>query len=282
MSVDNKTFVKKSQEILKEMGVEVKSTQLYELYSKLSGEKNWNVAKSKKVEFHNLVASPNSPVKIGFPELEEMMGGGLVPVKTYNFYAGTNMGKTSMLVSMGCGVLRNSNEKVLHLNLDGNIIDIVVKYAANLMDMPVKKIREGASFNIPPGYNERLKIQKVSAGTTLEQLEEDLKEIKLSFDFKVLIIDLPQLLELCVGTGNYEQDQLVISRGIEDLAKKLDIVIIKATQTKRSQSNKMDFSNPWNLSDGWLLYRDENGVYSLVRNRSEILLKSELEKSKFF
>lgn len=48
---NNVQFVQKTKELLKEMGFEIKTTQLYEMYSKLIGEKNWNIAKTKKSNF---------------------------------------------------------------------------------------------------------------------------------------------------------------------------------------------------------------------------------------
>ena len=63
MFKDNVAFVQKTKEILKDMGVEVKTTQLYEMYSKLLGEKNWNIAKSKDLKFLD-------SVKAKFPQEE--------------------------------------------------------------------------------------------------------------------------------------------------------------------------------------------------------------------
>lgn len=57
MSENNVAFVQKTKEILKEMGVEVKTTQIYELYSKLLNEKNWNQAKAKKKDLTETLKS---------------------------------------------------------------------------------------------------------------------------------------------------------------------------------------------------------------------------------
>lgn len=47
----NKIIVEKSQKILEEYGYQVKTGHLYELFSKLSNESSWNVAKAKNVNF---------------------------------------------------------------------------------------------------------------------------------------------------------------------------------------------------------------------------------------
>lgn len=52
MSIDsNKPIVKKSKEILKELGYEVKTSHIYDLLSRLAGETNWHVASAKNVSF---------------------------------------------------------------------------------------------------------------------------------------------------------------------------------------------------------------------------------------
>jgi hypothetical protein len=55
MAPDNKSLVLKSQSFLKEFGYDVKTSHLYELYSKLSNEKDWNIAKVKNVQFADLL-----------------------------------------------------------------------------------------------------------------------------------------------------------------------------------------------------------------------------------
>lgn len=47
----NKEIAKRLQEHLNAFGYEVKVTHVYEVLSKLSGYKTWNIAKAKKVDF---------------------------------------------------------------------------------------------------------------------------------------------------------------------------------------------------------------------------------------
>lgn len=56
MSVDNKSFVTRAKEILSEQKVKVTTSQLYEMFSKLSGEKNWNIASQKEINFQDKLA----------------------------------------------------------------------------------------------------------------------------------------------------------------------------------------------------------------------------------
>jgi len=55
MSVSNKDLVKKSQSILKELGHELPLGHVYELFSKLSGHNNFNVASAKGAVFAELI-----------------------------------------------------------------------------------------------------------------------------------------------------------------------------------------------------------------------------------
>jgi hypothetical protein len=58
-SVENIKLVQSTKEILKQMGVEMKTTQIYEFYSKLIGYQNWNLAQSKGVVFLDKVIYEN-------------------------------------------------------------------------------------------------------------------------------------------------------------------------------------------------------------------------------
>lgn len=53
--MSNEKLVQATKEVLKQMGVEIKTTQVYEMYSKLLGEKNWNIAKSKNTDFSKII-----------------------------------------------------------------------------------------------------------------------------------------------------------------------------------------------------------------------------------
>jgi len=55
--MSNKEIVKQAQAALKELGYPVTLGHVYEMFSKLSGHKSWNVAKSKGVAFVEHVKS---------------------------------------------------------------------------------------------------------------------------------------------------------------------------------------------------------------------------------
>lgn len=55
MKKDNKDIIDKSKKILTEFGYDIKTSHLYELYSKLNDEASWNVAKAKNIQFSNVL-----------------------------------------------------------------------------------------------------------------------------------------------------------------------------------------------------------------------------------
>jgi hypothetical protein len=55
MSIVNKSIAAQSKTILDKFGYEVKLSHLYEMFSQLAGEKDWNTAKAKNTQFENLL-----------------------------------------------------------------------------------------------------------------------------------------------------------------------------------------------------------------------------------
>jgi len=68
--MSNKEIIQKTKEILKELGHEVPIGHLYELFSKLSGHKNWNVANAKAAVFGNLIKPKALTVQL--PDIESL------------------------------------------------------------------------------------------------------------------------------------------------------------------------------------------------------------------
>jgi hypothetical protein len=59
-SNNNKAIVAEAKKILKECGHDVKTSHIYELLAKLSGEPNWNVANAKGTRFETALKTPAS------------------------------------------------------------------------------------------------------------------------------------------------------------------------------------------------------------------------------
>ena len=64
MSIDNKQFIAKMQEILKAKGYEVKTSHLYDAFAQLDGHKNWHVASAKGAELSGVMKKFKSDLKV--------------------------------------------------------------------------------------------------------------------------------------------------------------------------------------------------------------------------
>lgn len=72
--IDNKELVQKTKEFLSQKNINIKTSDIYELYSYLSNEKSWNIASSKKINFNeklNLVDSQTHDIKDLFKDLNK-------------------------------------------------------------------------------------------------------------------------------------------------------------------------------------------------------------------
>jgi hypothetical protein len=56
MSDLNKPIVAKTQKILQDLGYEVKTSHVYELLSRMAGEKNWHIAKPRNIQFSKIIS----------------------------------------------------------------------------------------------------------------------------------------------------------------------------------------------------------------------------------
>lgn len=81
--MDSKLLATKTHAILKEMGIEIKLSQVYEMYSKVSGYKSWNVAKVNGglTKITNLLSPLESVTKPALLALELMLN-------SDNYFAG--------------------------------------------------------------------------------------------------------------------------------------------------------------------------------------------------
>lgn len=60
MATDNKKIVQKTKEVLRDLGYDVKTNHIYEMYSRVAGYKSWHVAKTRDVDFSEQIQSPSS------------------------------------------------------------------------------------------------------------------------------------------------------------------------------------------------------------------------------
>lgn len=101
--MDSKLLATRTRTLLKEMGHDVSLGHIYELYSKLSGYKSWNVASQQKDPFkklldkHIVVIRPDPLAQKALLELEGYAENGLPKVYDNSMYSYTY----DFIVTMG-------------------------------------------------------------------------------------------------------------------------------------------------------------------------------------
>lgn len=119
MSENNKLIVEMAKKILKEYGYEVKTSHLYELFSKLSGDKSYNVSSAKKTDFKKVIHPELYSIQ-DVSNLDQFIMGTLVEKELTikkNFFLEPN---ALFVGSMGCGKSEAVNNVVLNYLLSNN------------------------------------------------------------------------------------------------------------------------------------------------------------------
>jgi hypothetical protein len=251
MSVDNKTFIKKSQFRLQRLGIEVKTTLLYEMYSKIIGEKSYNVALSKGLNFLKHFIKTNE-IATGVKYLN------LPPEGITSIFSGDNVGKTSMCVNIGANALKATDDKgqniglkVLHVNTGGSVNKLIEKYLSNITQFSYEDILKGnlnkdeiIQFEkTQDNCFDRLRIINVSDfSLTIEELDNRISDVFKTFKFDVLIIDLPQLLDTKIN-GYHDQEFLEnVMRRISSLTHECYCSTVCSFSVDRHNENNLTVS----------------------------------------
>ena len=174
-ATDNKSLVKEFRDCLSKYNIKIAQQKTYEILSMLLGNKNYNIALSKQINFSSLfieskpftlplsdflgeikesstmslkdfqILQPSISldyslrIPTGIKPLDEDLVGGLSPGELTTIIAGTNVGKSLFCVSLGANALR-VEKKVLHINLEGIREEALLRYVANLSNIEYSKI----------------------------------------------------------------------------------------------------------------------------------------------
>lgn len=270
---------------------------MYEKLSMMMGLKNYNVALSKQVQFYDLFVKHLSPyinsfyaganlinhtkydldyVPTGITELDLDLRGGLYRRQITTVLAGTNVGKSLFLKSIAAQAIENNpNLKVLHINLEGMKIESALRYTAIFSDSSYKDVL--ANFEELTANPKMTQVQKqliiknmMGFGVTIEEIEELLSEIKQNFDFDLLIIDGPQLLDSREKTLSFRQTIGLIFRKLHSFAMTYNCaVLIPAQATRSSQENKSPILRSSDITEAFEIARVSGVILTLNRLQTE-------------
>lgn len=201
--LDNKTIVDIVRKKLTLAGVKLGQLATYEYLSKLTGEKDWNIASAKKVQFINIFQAViiNDFIKTGISQLDSLLLGGIYRKNITTVASPINSGKTLLCISLGVKALKQGM-KVLHIDLQGAPRDSITRYTACFSQVEYRKIIND-TFNSNEKkqvkqaqaiFENNLKIIHIKDGIEIEELIKKLYSEYENFKFDVLIVNRPVLI----------------------------------------------------------------------------------------
>lgn len=285
--IDNKVVVAFLRNFLEEKyQIKIPNQKMYEILSQIMGLKNYNVALSKEAEFKDIFLKDiskilekvftggyqgtyvNDYICTGDKELDNDLGGGLQKRTITTVLGRTNVGKSMFCISIAANALRsNPDLKVLHISLEGDGSDAILRYATNLNEGIFRdtlfNIKESVKNKKLDRYKERLMvINRLGFNYNVKTLIEELKEIHKAYAFDLLVIDYPQILD-AVGFDNYRDRIARVYRGLNDSARELNCAVLAPAQATRNMKDNKD--------DGILRIRDISEAFEIARISSCIL-----------
>lgn len=237
---NNKLIVSQLRKILKEkFQITLAQQKAYETLSKILGYKNYNVALFKRANFTHLFLEPSMLfIPTGLTALDLDLGGGLPRGKVSCIFAGSNEGKSLFSISVSSNVLRlNKRLKILHINIEGSRDKAMLRYMANLAEVPYGDIIKSSSHiqakleSVKINYGpDRLLIRNmISFGVTIEDVVEYCKEIYKDFKFDLIVLDSAQLLESKVKL-DYRKNIINVFEGLNLIAKEFNCSVLTPVQ----------------------------------------------------
>lgn len=197
---------------------------------------------------------PTNITKLDRDSLGGVPRGGLTII-----LSGTNVGKSMFVISLGVNALKakdlagiNLALKVLHVNLEGRINQVMFRYLSNLAQIPYDKIKRGILTEeeharmkrIADEYMPRFKIENLAGrfDNTIESLTALCKETYKKFKFDVLIVDYGQLLKTAKSGDEYRHVMADVFRGLDTLSKAFNCAVISPAQATRGAQKEQNAS----------------------------------------
>jgi archaellum biogenesis ATPase FlaH len=274
----NKLIIAQAQKLLKDFGHDVKTTHLYEIFARLSQEKNWHVAKARNLAFDHIWNKPNeaesqddlllSRIPTGLTKLDIDLNGGLPRGSVTTIFGSANSKKSLFCTSLGASALR-VGLKVLHIALDDSYDATKRNYFTNLSKNPTAQVTDQTNSLTPPTLLNPTKVKAIMENLqfasflkdpdiTFETILKYCQDVYKIFKFDLLIIDYVQLIK-------QSKENLY---GLDSLAKELNCVILSPAQTSNTSLEK-PFSGFSDSTDSLALGQISGIILSLNQNAEE-------------
>lgn len=261
-NLSNKSLVKALKLIFKQYNISVKTTEIYELFSKIFGEKNWNILLSKNVVFANYFKEFNQYRRIptGIDLLDKDLGGGLQRQQLAIMISGTNIGKTRFGIKMASKLLKNKNRnfKILHINLEGSLNSTENKYLSELSQIPLNRINKGDLSSqeweiveeFKKSYSSQLLIKNLAGkfDNTVEKVIDYCTETYKTFKFDFVFLDCGQLLKTEKGSVGFGLEMKEVFFQLAAMSRTFDCAVLSPVQATRDYTQS--FKENLNYSTG--------------------------------
>jgi KaiC/GvpD/RAD55 family RecA-like ATPase len=184
-------------------------------------------------------ASLGNVIPTGLEPLDKDLLGGLPREALVTVLGGTNVGKSLFCISVGANAVR-SGFNVLHIQLEGQRNEALLRYASNLAGVPMRAMMQNTMSPM-----QRQQIGKVESyknlqirnmlgfGVTVEDLAAKCREIYKDYKFDMLIIDYSQLLDCRTKTEGYRHTQRYVHQALSSIARELSCVVVSPIQATR-------------------------------------------------
>lgn len=196
--LNNNQFINLNKKIFNNFNYKIKHQTLYELYSLICGNCNWNIAKTKNIIFHSYF-NDGKQLITGNLQIDNVLGG-FSKGKNHTFVFGSGNCKNIFCIGMTCLLLKNKY-KVLYISLDSNESYINEKIYLNLFGLKNNKkdihnpnLEENDDLPLKNEYIENnCLIIKNCENLSTDEILNDIVKCKKEHNIDVCVFDYPEL-----------------------------------------------------------------------------------------
>lgn len=302
-SIDNKMVINEFRNVLQnDFKINIAQQKSYEILSQLLGNKNYNVALAKNVDFKELfidnkiIQDTSNDLKMsvkfsldrllgnfndnqfptGISELNHDLLGGFDRKNLVTVFGKADGANSLFSISLACESLK-IGRKVLHIELDENHGEAITRYVSNLAQVSYEKLRtnrltskeQNKVNDLKNEYANTLMVRTMRGfGVTIEDVMEYCSEIYKDFNFDVLVINYAQLLESKTTSNNFRLTMPHVFGSLSTLSRKYNCLVITPVQVSRAAYMK-DIIRSTDVADYFDIARVSNVILSLNMTRQE-------------
>ena len=210
-------------------------------------------------------------IETGFRELDKFLGGGFSKQEMVVLASNTGIGKSAFALNVAAHIAKTKT--VLFLSQEMSTGELIDRLFASLGQIPLSAILSGRltseqydGLTRATTAIEQLKLHiDDQGGLTLADVRSKARRVKQMHGLDVVFLDYLQLMNGSGANRNAEIEE--ISRGLKNLAKELNIVVVCLSQLNRAveqRPNKMPVMS--DLRDSGSIEQDANIILFLHRD----------------